>query len=303
MRKILFDTDLLGDDLMALFSMARDSETEIVGVTAYGRRVSSLDRCRMTSVFLKEVGFRGVRLVPGAAHPLVQEPLPGCRYCDNVLSALIESWNEKDFGDNPIDTSLSAAEFIAGTIRNNPGEISLLCTGPLTNVALAVSLYPELPSLVRETVIMGGLYSVMGNSRALVEANMYNDPEAAEIFFKNFRNVMIVPLDCTLKVLMRTDELTNADTHSIRGIVSSCCQSHLDRGDDAVMPMHDVLAYLVMKDPSLVETRRCNVKIELRSAESRGAMCFDWNGKEQIFCTEVDTERAKQLYRRLTGGV
>ncbi|WP_428770755.1 nucleoside hydrolase [Treponema sp. HNW] len=295
MKKILFDSDLLGDDLLALLMMSKDNDVEITGITAYGRRMLSIERCRMACVFLEELGTSNIRLVPGVSRPLVQEPISGCRYCDDVLKDLLTLWSEEKKFHNTIEGATSAASFIIDTVKKNPLEFSLLCTGPLTNIALAVSLCPELPHLLKEIVIMGGTWKECGNSSAVAEANIYNDPEAAKIVFSAFPSITVVPLDVTMKVTMSTTDMPKSISPFISRIITSCCNAHHNKGESFIMPMHDVLAFLVLKYPELTKKKRCLIRVETRSSKSRGMMVFDFSRGNHMLCYDVDAKKAIEI--------
>ena len=299
MKKILFDTDLLGDDLLALFAMVKDPDVEIAGVTAYGRRIPSVERCKTACAFLEEQKISGIHFVPGVSHPLVRRPLPGCRYCDDVLCTLHTAWSHTKNIHNVIEDSVHAASFIVDTVKRNPKEFSLLCTGPLTNIALAVLLCPELPYLIKEITVMGGTWKECGNSSAVAEANIYNDPEAAKIVFASFPSVTIVPLDITMQVTIKTADLPQDVPSSVSGIVASCCRAHSDRGEDAKMPLHDVLAFLVMKYPDLAEKRKCAIHIETKSSKSSGMMIFDFLRGDHMLCCNVNSQKATEFFLEL----
>ena len=100
-----------------------------------------------------------------------------------------------------------AAQFIIDTIMANPGEITLVPLGPLTNVALAVATEPRIAENVREVVLMGGAANVAGNASPVAEANIRNDPEAAHIVFHAGWPVTMVGLDVTQKTVMTPDYL------------------------------------------------------------------------------------------------
>ncbi len=92
----------------------------------------------------------------------------------------------------------SAAEELVALARSRPGEVHVLAIGPLTNLAVALELEPELPSLVARVVVMGGAALAPGNVTVAAEANIHNDPEAAAAVFAAGWDVTIVPLDATM---------------------------------------------------------------------------------------------------------
>jgi purine nucleosidase len=102
-------------------------------------------------------------------------------------------------------SSMTAAEFIVDACRKRPGEIELVPVGPLTNIALALQLEPNLPKLVRGVTIMGGAALAPGNVTPVAEANVWHDPEAADLVFKAQWPLTMVGLDVTMKTLLTPD--------------------------------------------------------------------------------------------------
>ena len=271
MHNILFDSDLLGDDLLALSLMAKDPEVKLLGVTAYGRRVCALERCKAADSFLAEEGITGVTFVPGSSHPLVMEPRQGCRYCDGILDPLGASWSGTS--GNLIDTSISGVDFLVRMARTYPHEIELLCTGPLTNIALALSIEPTFATLVKSITLMGGTWKESGNSSAVAEANIF------------------------MQVCVGKHQVESMPPSSVKGIILSCCESHRIRGEEEIMPLHDVLAYMVLKDPSIVTLQPCDVQVETRSKLARGMLVLTLSPHGRHFAAlAVDFERAESWF-------
>ena len=138
----------------------------------------------------------------GAAHPLIGRTHG---YAHHV--------HGDDGQGNAGDTSyvasyapLSAAEQIIACAKARPGEIEIVAVGPLTNLALALGLCPELPGLVRGVTIMGGAALAPGNVTPTAEANIWHDPEAAFAVFEADWLLTVVPLDVTMRTLLTEDD-------------------------------------------------------------------------------------------------
>lgn len=277
MRDLLYDSDLLGDDLLAIAAMSVSTSYRLSAVTAYGRRIGALKRSLIAQRFLDMLGFEGVDVVPGADHPLQRPAVPGCRYCDDEIDAFMAS--PASPSRNPLLSQTQAAQYLVEKARKEPKKYSLLCTGPLTNAALAVSLDPEFPKNLSEVVIMGGTRERRGNSNPFAESNIFNDPEAAKIFFERFKGVTVIGLDVTLEVTI-DHETTRRFEHSAAGkfigaLVDSCCRAHVKTEGQSVMPLHDVLAFYALEDPTLVTCERCAIDVETERTERLGALTFD----------------------------
>ena len=194
-QKILIDTDPGVDDTMAILFALRSPELEVVGMTAvFGN--AYVDTAALNALRLIELeGHEHIPVAKGTGRPIVGPPR---RVADFVHGA------DGLGGINPPSPDgqlldVPAAQFIVETILQNPGEITLVPVGPLTNIALALRLEPKIVDLVKQVVIMGGAAYVPGNASPVGEANIFNDPHAAAIVFSAGWPLTMVGLDVTMK--------------------------------------------------------------------------------------------------------
>lgn len=153
-------------------------------------------------------------------------------------------------------------------MNNEPGTITLVPTGPLTNIAMAVRMEPRIVERVKEVVLMGGGYHV-GNWSAVAEFNIKVDPEAAHIVFNEAWPITMVGLDlthqalCTPAVQRRIEGVGTDLAMFVSGLMDFFRKTYQDNQDFIDPPVHDpcTVAYLI--DPSVVQTRRCPVDIEI----------------------------------------
>jgi purine nucleosidase len=185
-----------------------------------------------------------------------------------------------------------AAELIAEEARRRPGEILLVATGPLTNVALAVRSEPELPRLLRRLVVMGGAYGYAGNTTPTAEFNVAVDPEAASVVLDAFAGAERPPLLCGLNVteqtglrpehLERLAALGGGPDNPIVRLVSDALRYSMEAeesyGQGYVAFMHDPLALAAALDDSLGERRAATVDVELVGSLTRGMTIVDRDG-------------------------
>ncbi len=192
-QKIILDCDPGIDDALAIAFAAGCPDLELVGITSVAGNVGLPLTTSNAQRVAEFVGLAGVPVTPGAAAPLLREPidarlvhgesgLGGARLPDPVA--------------RPADGH--ALEYLIDTIAAAPGEITLVATGPLTNIALAVHRQPRLVTQVKDFVIMGGSAS-RGNVTPAAEFNIAADPEAAAIVFRAGWTVTMVGLDVTLQ--------------------------------------------------------------------------------------------------------
>lgn len=286
-KSFIYDSDLIGDDLLALIAAIGIPEIDLRGISAYGRRIKAAERALIALEVLECLGIADIPVAAGADQPLVRAARPGCTGCDRPIFEFNDSFSasEKETFRKRIYQK-SAAELIVDAIQKNPGEMTILCTGPLTNLAHAVSSVPEIAAQVKEIVIMGGAAWVSGNVTPYAESNIYNDPEAAAIVFENFPKITMVGLDVTLQTLIDENAIgglfkVNSKLGSlVSGIIASCIQIKIPKGLTK-MPLHDPLALMTLAFPDLVTTVPCEVKIETSGESNIG----------QTICTPLPSEK------------
>jgi purine nucleosidase len=221
-----------------------------------------------------------------------------------------------------------APDLLVEEARRRPGELTLVATGPLTNVALAVQREPELPRLLRRLAIMGGSFHHPGNTTPAAEFNILVDPEAAKIVLDAFSgSAGTLPLLCGLNVTERTElrpehlrrlaELAgstpekhpsaddpvgtrSAASDPLVRLVSDALrfsmESHLRVGQGYVAHLHDPLVLALAVDGSLGKTRPGTVDVELDGSLTRGMTVVDWHGlweraSNADVAVEIDVER------------
>ena len=184
-------------------------------------------------------------------------------------------------GDIPLSVTPCKADprfgpdLIIEMVRKSPGQITLVPIGPLTNIALAVLKDPGIVPLVKDVVLMGGSITE-GNVTAVAEANIYNDPEAAQVVFTAGWPVTMVGLDVTHRTLFGQNHLAELKAgHGPATILRprswrSWSQLAAKFGSTGT-PMHDPLAVGVAIDPTLVTGREMRVDVETRGEFTRGA--------------------------------
>jgi inosine-uridine nucleoside N-ribohydrolase len=206
-----------------------------------------------------------------------------------------------------------AAQFIIDTIMANPGEITLVPLGPLTNVALAVATEPRIADNVRDVVLMGGAANTAGNASPVAEANIRNDPESAHIVFHAGWPLTMVGLDVTEKTVMTPEYLddlgraNNPWTDFIARIIPHYLAFSQRWGDNGI-PVHDSSAIAYVIDPTLFETRQAYVDVDYHSPYHAGNTVPDWRGQREMepnvnVCVDVDSERFLELYQQRLSGI
>src|SRR5271154_5923269 len=177
-RRVIIDTDPGTDDAMAIMLALNSPELEVRAITVVPGNVTAAQGLENALRMISLANRCDIPVAAGAQHPLFQK----------LITA--EFWHGKNgLADIELPPSKCKADprfgpdLIIEMVHANPHEITLLPIGPLTNIALAVEKDPSIVPLVKEVILMGGSLKG-GNVNASAEANIYNDPEAAQIIFQ-----------------------------------------------------------------------------------------------------------------------
>lgn len=281
MDKIILDCDPGHDDAMAILLAVGNPNIDLIGVTTVGGN-QSLDKVTYNArAVLEKAQATEIPVHQGCGHPLVR-PL---EVAADVHGETGLDGVELPEPTRPLDQG-HAVNWIIETIMNNePGTITLVPTGPLTNIAMAARLEPRIVERVKEVVLMGGGYHV-GNWSAVAEFNIKVDPEAAHVVFNESWPVTMVGLDlthqalCTPAVQSRIDALGTDVSSFASGLMDFFREAYRNNQDFVDPPVHDpcTVAYLI--DRSVMITRRCPVDVELHGDLTLGMTVADLRGPE-----------------------
>ena len=274
---ILIDCDPGHDDAIALLLALASPELEILGVTTVAGN-QTLEKTTANAFRVLEFAGRSeITVAAGAERPLVREPF---------VAAYVHGETGLDGPDLPpaqgAPVDRHAADFLADKIRERDGDVTLVPTGPLTNVALMLALHPD--ARPARIVLMGGAVAE-GNVTPAAEFNIWWDPEAAARVFASGIDLTMVGLDVTHKALF-----TQAHVGRLNGRVGQMVTELLgfyDRFHREVYgfdgsPIHDAVAVAQAMRPDLVETLFRNVEIDVESELCRGRTVVDlWRRTER----------------------
>ena len=253
-HRIWFDCDTGVDDAIALLTAHRQPGLEIVGLSTVAGNVT-LDHT--TENTLKICGLMGADypVYPGAPGPLRREREDASSFhgADGLGGAVLPAPRRAPEQMPAWDALYEAA--VAAK-----GELQVIAVGPLTNIAMAMRLEPEIRGKIREIVLMGGGYQ-RTNTTAAAEFNIWADPEAAQIVMDSGCPIRIIPLDATHRACINADESKafRALGTPVGKAVADCVDhrilaySHLqpmDRLDSA--PIHDALAVCAVPHPEII---------------------------------------------------
>lgn len=276
--QLVLDMDFGIDDSMATLYLARSGRADIVAVGTVHGNTSSAQGARNGRQLLAALGLGDVPVATGAAAPLAQPvDYASAVHGEDGIGGMASA--EEPAG---VVGDESAAEQLVRLARSRPGELTLLATGPLTNVGLALELEPALGSLLRSAVVMGGAIAVPGNISAHAEANIRHDPEAADRVFAQLVDVVLVPLDLTTHCRVEAAELERiaAATSTpgidlVRGMLPQYLDFNLADLGRPGFPLHDPAAAVIALDPGAAAYDHAPIEVELTGSVTRGMTCVD----------------------------
>ena len=284
MRRIVIDCDPGIDDAEAIMMAYQHPETKIEAITTVAGNVG-VEKTTANALKILDV--------------LDAEPIPVFRGAHTALAGHREDASfvhgEDGLGDVGIPESERKAEgehaalALIRLAKENPGELELIAIGPLTNLALALRLDPELPSRYKRLVIMGGAYLGQGNTLNLpAEFNIFADPDAAAVVFDNWPQLTMVSWEATMAHGMPIEQFKDMfDTDNPRGQFLKKVTRKTIEFLTTVLKREmsyaaDPLAMAVMLEPEIVlEYEMKYVQVERFGKVSRGMTVVDWWGFTQ----------------------
>ena len=269
--KVIFDTDPGVDDAMALYYALAHPGIDVVGITTTFGNVY-VEQAATNALYLTALSGHAIPVTQGVAKPSVKhaEAPPDFIHGADGLGNL----PGRTAHSKTLD-SRSSAQFIVDMARAFPGEITLIPVGPLGNLATALDLEPELPRLIREVILMGGTIVEPGNVSPVAEANIWNDPHAADRVFTAGWKLTMVGLDVTHRVILpvtlfeqiaRHHQHPATDTllHAVKFYSNFYSKLHPQVAKIHGCFGHDVLAFVALTNPELftLESGRIRVAVD-----------------------------------------
>jgi inosine-uridine nucleoside N-ribohydrolase len=299
-HRVIFDTDFVippQDDGLALILALHSPEIEILGVTTVAGNDS---RERATSDALRVLEIANREEIPvfnGADMPLVHER---SKYATTVHG---KWWSDDPppappggFAKKRAETT-SAVDFIVRTVMDNPGDITILAIGPLTNIAKAIRQEPGLALKVKQLVIMGGAVASLpdgaGNVTPNAEFNFWVDPEAAKVVLRSGIPTILSPLNVSRKAVFTKEwyeKLVRADTPLTR-LIEMRMERRYERDSDLRMLMYDQLAVATLVDPTLFVMKELYVDVDINHGINYGVSVGGtklWPGAEGARKVQVE---------------
>jgi inosine-uridine nucleoside N-ribohydrolase len=294
--KAIIDTDPGVDDAMAIFYAASCPEIELVGLTSIYGNVP-VEMGTRNALHLVEMLGRPIPVAQGLA-----KPLRG-RHWEPV------HWihGEQGFGalpapapkDRAVDSP--AVDFLIDQARRHKGELVVFPIGPLTNIAAAIERDPGFAKNVARIVIMGGVVHARGNVTPFAEANIYNDPDAAQIVLNSGAETLLVGLDVTDRTSVTKENFAALARRAPKfgGFLATISDFYIDvylgRGAKGCS-LHDPATVIAALRPELFRMEEGDVEVGLDGEKLGQTVLKPRNGQKTRVCVAADYDRVVDVF-------
>lgn len=262
---ILLDVDTGVDDAIAIAAALGSPDVDLVAISSLAGNVDVEKTTANTLAVLDLLNAADIPVHRGASRPLARSPRDAAHF--HGFDGLGES--RLPVSQRIVGPDRGPAAIIRYALAR-PGELTLVCIGPLTNLAIALNVAPELPVLLRSVVVMGGAFYRGGNVTQHAEFNVWADPEAAsQVFSAPFQDLTVVGLDVTERVSVTRHQWQAMSEQTSVGanLVRLVCRRSFETREAEVFHLHDPLAVAVAALPDLVNTRPASVEVILTGDE------------------------------------
>jgi purine nucleosidase len=288
---IILDCDPGIDDALAIAFATASPEIDLLAITTVAGNVELAKTTANALAVASFVGAADVPVTAGSAAPLLRPALhAGHVHGDSGLGGAVLPVPARAAEDG------HAIDFIIERLAAAPGEITLVATGPLTNIGLAVRREPRIAGWVKDFVIMGGSAS-RGNVSHAAEFNIWADPEAAAIVFGAGWTVRMIGLDVTL--LARATAAVQEEMRALGALGSELLLPALAQYRDSQdttgePPVHDVCAIVSIADPAVFSYTPALVRVETHGTLTSGMTVTEFSppaGQNALVGTGIDADR------------
>ncbi len=299
-RKIIIDCDLGTDDAVALCMMLFDTRLEILAITAVEGCVTAEQANNNLQAIISELDpVKYPRL--GMALPTEDAPAVDTRYLYGE-----DGLGNSGFESSQLQHALPSDKLIVDCIRANPEQVTILCLGPLTNIARAFQREPMLPGMVDQIIMTGGSTDGSGNISPCAEFNFFFDPQAARSVLKSRTTKTLVPLNLTRQVtfgLGMMDELPSIDTrvgYFLRQALPFTFRAYRQQLGMESIVLNDAIGALALLEPQLFESEPMAGDVEVEGELTRGVFVVDrrpqpeWRPNVTV-ATSIRLESARQF--------
>lgn len=298
-KKIIMDCDPGHDDALAIILAAVQPKLDVLGITTVSGN-AEIEKTTLNALKICDlVSLHDVVVSKGASEPLVRlrETAPGI-HGDSGLDGPVFPDPTRGWSDE------HGADTIIRLVKSSKNPVTILPTGPLTNVALAFTKAPEIKDNIEEIVLMGG--GTFGNWTPTAEFNIWADPEAAKKVFDSGIPIVVMGLDithqalATKEVIDQVNKIDNEVAKIVGELLVFFASTYKEMFDFDGAPVHDVLTVAYLVAPELFTMKDVNITVETKGEFTAGTTLIDLHGVSgrsvnAKFGLELDTEGFWQL--------
>lgn len=297
MHRIWLSLDTGIDDTFALLLLLKEKDIKIEGISATYGNVELEKTFKNTRDILSLAKREDIKVYKGSLKPLNNEAVYGydCHGKNGVGNIKLKESNAKVEEESSFDMLYKKAKELKG-------ELELIMIGPSTDFALTYFKYPDFPKYLKRVLIMGGSLS-SGNRTSQAEFNIYADPLASKVLFDSGVDLVISPLDVTMKSYFDLNDIENI--MQINNDVSNLfidmnkhiMKFYYEKTGKHYFYFHDACPIIYLQKPSIFKTINCHVNIETKSKLAYGKTISDYDcdvpftGKEKTVLIDVDREK------------
>lgn len=278
-QPIILDTDPGVDDALAIMLALGSPELDVIGICTVSGNVPLNTGTRNAQGLLQLLDCPEIPVFAGADTPLKRDPV-----------FATEVHGETGMGQAVLpepsrDVKGDAVDFLVQTLSDQPGEITIIAVGPLTNLALAEQRQPGTLQKAKQVIIMGGAIAATGNSTPVAEFNFYADPHAAHTVIYSDATLLIVPLDATRQVKLSETDIENkiaplktVASQFVVDAVQNVIALYRQLGREPIVYLHDPLAIGAAIAPELLRSETLHIDIETSGDLTIGQVVTDRRG-------------------------
>lgn len=293
--KIILDCDPGHDDAVAVLLAGSSEAIDLLGITVVAGN-QTLEKTAKNALRVVQWLGLDVPVYAGCGQPMIREKvIAGDIHGESGLDGPVFPPLDRDV------QPMHAVEYMIRTLLDSDGDITVVTTGPMTNLAMAMRMEPRIVEKIQRIVLMGGSYQ-NGNVTPAAEFNIFADADAAYVCFTSGRPITMVGLDVTRKVLCypeiveRMAKVDNKASRLFVDLMGHFCKTQKEIFGWEGGPLHDPVTVAALIDPTLLTTKPMNAQIENRSVQSYGRTNCDFFGYLQLPATadvaiDIDVEK------------
>ncbi|MBQ5327011.1 MAG: nucleoside hydrolase [Oscillospiraceae bacterium] len=298
---VIIDVDTGIDDAMALVLALQSDKLDIRGITTVAGNQTIEKTTRNTLVVVEYFGRSEIPVAMGAKQPLVRpQIIAAYAHGESGLGTAVLPKAEKQAEE------LDAIDFIRTELEKSDEKITLVPTGPLTNIAILLKAYPHIKEKIEKIVLMGG-GAFQGNSNATAEFNIYADPEAASIVFNSGIKLVMCGLDVTMKAIVTPDDINTIKAIGTKAsdFIAEAFEFYMamykKNANFTGCAVHDAVTITYLIAPELIKTRQGIARVDIDGKDSYAATICDfrpWRDTEKdnaLVGVDIDREAFVQM--------